>query len=131
MDAVWFVVLTRATSDEEMRLNADHEKSIVEFRDNPDDDGELDGFSLQLRLQPRIPSRPIRTLQRPFPTIPKQRTELEPLLATADAVDTPLVSQIHILPNRQTLSILVAQDDSSRSLGFAHDVTCPRASRKQ
>lgn len=36
------------------------------------------------------------------------------------------MSQIHILPNRQTLSILVAQDDSSRSLGFAHDVTCPR-----
>lgn len=82
-------------------------------------------YHLQLRLQPRVPSRPIRALQRPFPSIPKQRTKLEPLLATANAVNTPLMSQVHILPYRQPLRILVAQDDSPGSLGFSNDVDRP------
>ena len=73
-------------------------------------------------LKLRIPRGAIRTLQRPLTAIPPQRTQLEPLLPATNRVHRPLMAQVHILANGQTLRVLIAQDDGARGLGLAHDI---------
>jgi hypothetical protein len=75
-----------------------------------------------VHLKLRIPRRPIRRLQHLRPPIPKQRTKLEPLLPTAHRVHRPLVSQIHILANRQAHRVLVRQDGAARRFRLADHV---------
>lgn len=70
-------------------------------------------------LQLRIPSRPICTLKRLLPPIPKDRTELEPLLPTTNTMHAPLMAEVDILANGQALAVLVAEDCAARGFGLA------------
>lgn len=72
--------------------------------------------------QLRIPSRPIRTLQRLLPAIPKQRTQLEPLLPTTNRMHRALMPEVHVLPDNQPLRVLVRQNRRAGSTRLANDV---------
>lgn len=53
-----------------------------------------------LKLKFRIESHTIRALQRPLPSIPEKRTQLEPLLATAMHMDRALMTKVNVFLNR-------------------------------
>ena len=66
--------------------------------------------------------RTIRRLQHLRPAVPKQRTELEPLLPAAHRVHRSLVSQVHVLADSQSHRVLVREDGAARRFRLADDV---------
>lgn len=83
-------------------------------------------FSQRSRSKLRIPSRPVRRLERFLAPVPEQGTQLEPLLAAAGRVHGALVAKVDVLADGQTLRVLVRQDDGPAGLWLADDVGRPR-----
>jgi len=75
-----------------------------------------------LLLKLRIPRRAIRRLQHFGPAIPKQRTELEPLLPAAHRVYRSLVAQVYVLANSQAHRVLVRKDGTASGFRLADNV---------
>lgn len=78
------------------------------------------------RSKLRIPSRPIRALERLLAAVPEQRAELEPLLPAAGRVDGALVAKVDVLADGEALGVLVRQDGGPAGFRLANDVGRPR-----
>src|SRR3569833_984131 len=65
-------------------------------------------------------------LQRPFPPVPEQRTQLKPLFPATYGVYRPFVAQVDVFPNDQALRVLIRQNSRARGPRFAHHVGSPR-----
>lgn len=80
----------------------------------------------QSRSKLRVPSRPIRRLERLLAAVPEEGAQLEPLLAAAGRVHGALVAEVDVLADGEALGVLVRQDGGPAGFWLAHHVGRPR-----